>query len=123
MLMLTLQPELMEQLESVAIERSVMPDELLEAAVRAYLRQVEREQIKAEAAAFRAKYDKLRRQFIGQYVAIYRGEVVDHDPDFQALHSRIRQRYGRQPVLLRRVEREPERTLVFRSPRFEQIPA
>jgi hypothetical protein len=123
MLMLTLQPELMEQLESVAIERSVMPDELLEAAVRAYLRQVEREQIKAEAAAFRAKYDKLRRQFIGQYVAIYRGEMVDHDPDFQALHSRIRQRYGRQPVLLRRVEREPERTLVFRSPRFEQIPA
>ena len=123
MLMLTLQPELAEQLESVAVERSVMPNELLEAAVRAYLRQVEREQIKTEAAAFRTQYDKLRRQFIGQYVAIYRGEVVDHDPEFQALHSRIRQRYGRQPVLLRRVEREPERTLVFRSPRFEQIPA
>ena len=46
MLMLTLQPELAEQLESVAVERSVMPNELLEAAVRAYLRQVEREQIR-----------------------------------------------------------------------------
>jgi hypothetical protein len=123
MLMLTLQPELIEQLESVAVERSVMPDELLEAAVRAYLRQVEREQIKTEASAFRTQCDNLRRQFMGHYVAIYHGEVVDHDPDFQALHSRIRQRYGRQPVLLRRVEIEPERMLVFRSPHLEQNPA
>jgi len=99
----------------------VMPDELLETAVRAYLRQVEREQIETEAAAFRVMHDELRRQFLGQYVAIYRGEVVDHDLDFQLLHSRIRQRYGRQPVLLRRVEIEPERAMTFRSPRFERI--
>ena len=121
MLTLTLQSELVEQLESVAAERSVMPDELLETAVRAYLRQVEREQIETEAAAFRVMHDELRRQFLGQYVAIYRGEVVDHDLDFQLLHSRIRQRYGRQPVLLRRVEIEPERAMTFRSPRFERI--
>ncbi len=119
--MLTLQSELVEQLELVAAERSLMLDELLETAVRAYLRQVEREQISAEIAAFRAMHDQLRRQFLGQYVAVYHGQVVDHGPDFPTLHSRIRQRYGRQPVLLRRVEMEPEPTLTFRSPRWEQV--
>jgi hypothetical protein len=121
MVMLALQPELVEQLESVAAERSVMPDELLETAVRAYLRQIEREQIEAEVAAFRAMHAGLSEQFLGQYVAINHGKVVDHDLDFQALHSRIRQRYGRQPVLLRRVERNPEREMRFRSPRFGHI--
>ena len=121
MLTLTLQSELVEQLASVAAERSVMPDKLLETAVRAYLRQVEREQIETEAAAFRVMHDELHTQFLGQYVAIYRGEVVDHDFNFQVLHSRIRQQYGRQPVLLRRVEIKPERALTFRSPRFERF--
>jgi len=37
------------------------------------------------------------------------------------LHSRIRQRFGRQPVLLRCVEAGPERVLVFRSPRYGEI--
>jgi hypothetical protein len=116
---LTLQPELTAQLESIAVERSVMPDELLATAVRTYLRQVEREKIAAEAAAFRALHEKLVRQYLGQYVAIHNGAVIDHDEEFQALHARVRRRYGRQAVLVRRVEAESERTLVFRSPRLE----
>ncbi len=120
MSILTLQPELMEQLASVAVERSVMLDELLATAVRAYLRQVEREKIEAEAIAFRALHAKLVKQYLGQYVAIHNSAVIDHDQDFQTLHARVRQRFGRQAVLLRRVEVEPEPTLVFRSPRFEQ---
>jgi hypothetical protein len=34
----TLQPELMKQLEQIAVERETGPEELVEAAVRAYLR-------------------------------------------------------------------------------------
>lgn len=120
MVILTLQPDLLEQLESAAVERSVIANELLEIAVRAYLRQIEQEQIEAEVTAFRAMHDGLRKQFNGQYVAINHGQVVDYDPDFQTLHSRIRHRYGRRPVLLRRVGEEPERELSFRSPRFER---
>ena len=116
---LTLQPELLERLEQAAALRSVIPEALLDAAVRTYLRQIEYERIQTEAQAFSAMHDELAKQFLGQYVAIHQGRVVDHDLDFQALHARVRQRYGRQPVLLRRVEACPERTLTFRSPRFE----
>lgn len=116
----TLQPELMEQLEQVASKQAVLPEELLETAVRTYLRQIEREKIKAEAEAFRSMHAELAERYLGQYVAVHDGKVVDHDEDFQSLHSRIRQQFGRQPVLLRRVETVSERVLVFRSPRFER---
>ena len=116
---MTLQSQLVEQLEHVAAERCVLPDQLLETAVRVYLRQVEQEKIKAEAKVFRAMHDRLAKEYLAKYVAIHNGAVVDHDEDFQALHARIRQKYGRQPVLLRRVESEPERVLTFRSPSVE----
>ena len=117
---ITLQPLLVEQLEQVAVQRSVEAEELIEAAVRTYLRQVERETIKAEAEAFRSMHAKLAEKYLGQYVAIHGGKVVDSDEDFQVLHGRIRQRFGHQPVLLRQVEIKPERVLTFRSPRLER---
>ncbi len=117
---ITLQPQLIEQLKQIAAEQAVRPEELLETAVRTYLRQLEREKIQAEAEAFHSMHAELAGKYLGQYVAIHSGKVVDHDEDFQSLHSRIRQRFGRQPVLLRRVEAEPERVLVFRSPQLER---
>ncbi len=117
---ITLQPRLVEQLEQVAVQRSVEAEELIEAAVRAYLRQMEREKIKAEAEAFCSTHAELAEKYLGQYVAIHDGKVVDHDEDFQTLHSRIRQRFGHQPVLLRLVEPEPRRVLAFCSPRLER---
>lgn len=117
---ITLQPRLVEQLEQIAVHRSVEVEELIETAVRAYLRQVERENIKAEAEAFRSMHTTLVEKYLGQYVAIHDGKVVDHDEDFQTLHSRIRQRFGRQPVLLRQVKSKPERVLTFRSPQLER---
>lgn len=117
---ITLQPRLVEQLEQVAVQRSVEAKELVETAVRAYLRQMEREKIKAEAEAFCSMHAELAEKYLGQYVAIHDGKVVDHDEDFQTLHSRIRQLFGRQPVLLRQVEIEPERVLTFHSPRLER---
>lgn len=117
---ITLQPPLMEELEQVATEQAMNPAELLETAVRTYLRQLEREKIKAEAEAFRSLHPKLVQKYLGQYVAIHNGKVVDHDEGFQPLHGRIRRQFGRQAVLLRRVETEPERVWTFRSPRFER---
>ena len=117
---ITLQPRLVAELEQVAAEQSVKPAEVLETAVRTYLRQIECGKIKAEARAFRSMHAELVKEYAGQYVAIHDGKVVDHDEDFQSLHNRIRQHFGRRPVLLRRVETKPERVLVFRSPRLER---
>jgi predicted transcriptional regulator len=114
-----LQPDLAERLEETATAKETTPDDLLDLAVRSYLRQMDRETIKAEAEAYRAMHPKLIEQYLHKYVAIHRNAVVDVDVDFQSLHDRIRKQFGQLPVLLRRVEQEPERTLVFRSPRFE----
>jgi hypothetical protein len=115
-----LQSSLMEQLEQVASEQDLMPDELLETALQAYLQKLAREKIKAEALAFQTMHPELVKDYLGQYVAMHKGKVVDHDPDFQALHRRVRQRFGRQAILLRRVEATPEHEMVFRSPRFQR---
>lgn len=116
---LTLEPKLQQQLEQVAAEKTTSADELLDAAVRTYLRQLDREKIRLEAAAYRSLHSQLILDYLEQYVAIHRGRVVDSDVNFEALHARIREHFGNQAVLIRRVEIEPERTLTFRSPRME----
>jgi hypothetical protein len=117
---LALQPALWEQLQQTADEQETDVIALVETAIHTYLRQIEREQIEAEAKAYQKLYPILVQKYLGQYVAIQRGQVIDHDASFQLLHSRVRQRFGRRPVLLRRVETEPERTLIFRSPSLER---
>jgi hypothetical protein len=71
-----------------------------------------------EADAYRKLHPELVRQLLGHYVAIYQGEVVDHDQDEDALLRRRRDNYPGKVVLIRRVEPEVERDLAFRSPRF-----
>lgn len=117
---LALQPALWEQLQETADDQKTNVLELVETAIHTYLRQIEREQIEAEAEAYQKLHPMLRQEYLGQYVAIHHGQVIDHDTDFQLLHTRVRQRFGRRPVLLRQVETQPERTLIFRSPSIEQ---
>jgi len=118
MVQIGIHPDLAKQIVSVAQERSVTTEVVVEEALRSYLRQAEQRQLWNEVEAFRSMFDELRQRYPDQFVAIYSGKLVDHDPDFQSLHRRIRQRFGRNPVLIRRVENSPERTLNFRSPRF-----
>ncbi len=93
-------------------------NEFLADAVRSYLRQVEQDAMQANIAAFSDQLPQLLHEFRDEYVAFFQGNLVDHDKDFQSLHSRIRQQFGRQPVLLRQVTGESERIRTFRSPRI-----
>lgn len=117
---LALQPALWEQLQQTADEQKMDVIALVETAIQTYLRQVERDQIEAEAEAYQKLHPMLTQKYLGRYVAVHHGQVIDHDKDFQQLHTRVRQRFGRRPVLLRRVEEAPEREIVFRSPSLEQ---
>lgn len=114
-----LQPQLMEQVMLVASQESMRPDELVEGAVRDYLRGLQRKKIEAEVQAFDRMHRELVETYLSQYVAIHRGQLIDHAQDFQTLHRRIRQRFGNETILIRRVEPTSESELVFRSPRFE----
>ncbi len=83
-------------------------------------RQLERNKIKAEVKVFQAMHAELVKQYWGEYVALHNGQVVDHDPQFEALHGRIRERFGPKPILLRQVTTETERILTMRSPHLER---
>ncbi len=71
-----------------------------------------------EIEAFRAMHEQLVEEYIGEYVAVYQGEVVDHDPDPVALSLRVQAQYPGKTVLRRKVELRPELVVRFRSPRL-----
>ena len=121
--MLTLKkPELLERLEQIATAQGVTTEELLHQAVNEYLERMAQQKIQAESAAFEKLHSELVTKYLGDYVAIHDGVVVDHDSDVRTLHLRIRKQFGRIPVLLRQVTKEVEQQdLVFRSPKLEPI--
>lgn len=81
-----------------------------------------RAEMKKEVAAYRNLHPELVKQYLGQYVAIYRGELVDHDADPVALHYRVVADYPGEIVLSRKVEPKAETVLHMRSPRLEILP-
>ena len=72
--------------------------------------------IEREMAAYRAMYTSLVPEYLGSYVAIKDGELVDVDADKQQLIERINSRYGGDFVLIHPVQEEAEQILHFRSP-------
>ena len=75
----------------------------------------------AEIAAYEAMHGELVKKFLGQYVAIYQGRLVDHDDDPVVLHQRIEKHYPATTVLSRKVQKEAVPVLHMRSPRLERL--
>lgn len=71
-----------------------------------------------EMAAYIALHPELKTKFLGKHVAIYEGQLVDMDDDYEALYLRIDKKYPNQYVWLTTVHEEPIPTLTFRSPRI-----
>lgn len=120
MLTVTLKPDVAEQVSHWTDARQAEADALVDKAVRAYLGRLREEKMRAETEAFDRQRARLLEQYRAEYVAIHQGEVIDHDPNLRALHLRVFARLGHTPVLLKRVTDEPERELMFRSPRLER---
>ena len=116
MLTITLKPDIVEQIRYLVSSGDAKVDK----ALRSYLMQLRHEKIRAESEAFEQQLPALLANYRGEYVAMHEGQVIDHDPDVRTLHLRIFAQLGHTPVLLKKVTEEPERELVFRSPRFER---
>lgn len=72
----------------------------------------------AEILQFQQLHASLMKLYLNQYVAIYQGQLVDHDGDKLALFQRIEETYPNEFVLMRPVREQPEREFYFRSPRY-----
>ncbi len=75
-----------------------------------------------EIAAYKEMHAHLVKKYLGKYVAIYQGELVDHDADPVTLHKRITTKYPEQVILSRKVQKAAEPILHMRSPRLERVP-
>jgi hypothetical protein len=95
-------------------------NEILAKVVRQYLWELDRRKISEESKIYRQRYAELKAQYLGQYIAMHNGQVVDHDADFLALRQRVHQRFGRTPVMITLVEDVAERTLVRHGFRLEK---
>lgn len=71
-----------------------------------------------EEAAFDAMLDELRDKYLGQYVAMHGGAVIDHHKDIVTLSNQVRKTHPDQVVLIRQVLADPEPELRWRSIRF-----
>lgn len=80
-----------------------------------------RAKIHAEAEAWRALPDTVRRRYPGEFVAVHEGQVIDHDPDRVTLHLRVRGRLGDVPVLITPADPPASREFQMLSPRLERI--
>jgi hypothetical protein len=113
------EPTLVWQVERLADQITQPVEQVLELAVRRYFDVMEQETIHDETEAFWAMREQLRGQYAGQYVAIYRGNVVDNDGDVSRLERRTRERFSLLPVLIAPVEPAPPRDLRWRGGRLE----
>jgi hypothetical protein len=80
------------------------PDDALDREMQAYIR----------------LHPALKEKYFGKYVAVYGGELIDHDEDFEALYERVRSQYPHDIVWMSPVKEEPIETIYIRSPRFVQ---
>lgn len=72
--------------------------------------------------AYQGMHGDLVERYLGQYVAICEGRLVDHDPDPVALLARVRAAYPQQVVLRQKVEPVPDREWHVRHPHMEPRP-
>lgn len=89
---------------------------------KAEIRRIRREKLKEEQLAWYARSDKDRDIYAGRLVALHAGDIVDSDTDKGALHSRIRRRFGSQPIaIIPAEETEMQTIMIRRSPLEDQL--
>ena len=75
-----------------------------------------------EFAAFQRMHSTWHEQFSGQYVAVYGGQLIDHDTSFELLLGRISALYPDKFVLIRPIQDEPEIVYDHLSVRWSTSP-
>ena len=71
-----------------------------------------------EQAAYQAMLPELLNIYKDQYIAVYHGEVIDHDADRTALITRLDNAYPDEIMLIKQVTSKPDRILRVPSPRL-----
>lgn len=113
-----LDADLVENLKRTTAAQGVTIEQVLENLARKYLAQARRQAIDREFEHYQAMHAALREQYLGENVAIFQGQLIDHDPDAMTLVHRVREKYGDAPILVTLVRAKPVQEFVVKSPRL-----
>jgi acetolactate synthase regulatory subunit len=117
---IALQPDLAERVRRITRSKGATVEDFVNQAVREHLEQLEEQRLEAEIQAFERMHPQLVKQYLGQFVAVHEGQMVDTDVDFETLFLRLEKYLGDVPVLIRLVSAEPTLELRAPSPRLER---
>ncbi len=94
------EPKLVAEIMEIAEQEGQSATAVVIEAVQRYIALHRQKRIQAETEAWYRLPAAQRERYAGQYVAVTGGQVVDSDPERLALHYRVKERYGREPVLI-----------------------
>jgi hypothetical protein len=114
---LSLQPPLADEVYQAARHEGRDAADFLAEAVRQRLAVYRQKRIVAETDAWYRLSAEKRNSYAGKYVAVYDGQVIDSDADRLTLYLRLRERLGREPVLITAGGDQPIPVYRVRSPR------
>jgi hypothetical protein len=124
---LAIPDEMYQRVQRIArLREQEVADVLLESIVLVETEQAVEEEdtiVDREEAAFKRLHPMLRDKYFGHYVAVYQGELLDHDEDQVALYLRVKEQYPDEFIWIAPVGEEPEETYVLHSPRFVESSA
>ena len=72
-----------------------------------------------EMLAYIALHPQLRETHLGQYVAVFQGQVVDQDAQLDKLSARVRARYPQETIWITQVQ--PEAMPIRRFPSMRMV--
>jgi glutamyl-tRNA reductase len=119
---IVVQPELYKRVEEAAQAQHSNPEAILTEAIQHYFWELDRRKISEETRRYRQQHNELKAQYLGQYIAMHDGQVIDHDGDFTVLRQRVRQQFGRMPVMITLVEAVPAPPLTRKSFTLQNAP-
>ncbi|MFQ5614977.1 MAG: DUF5678 domain-containing protein [Anaerolineales bacterium] len=80
-----------------------------------------RKKIKREARYWYSRPMEERQPYLGEFVAVYNNQIVDHDRDLRSLYLRVRKKFPNRPVLLVEAGAQAPPEFTIRSPRLEKF--
>lgn len=113
---LQISDELARTIQKEAKARGKTVEDFLRSAVQRERTLAERQKIEEEQEWWANLPLTERAKYEGEYIAIHNRKLVDHDKNENKLYSRVREKYGRTPVLIMPAE-GPREVQIF-SPRI-----
>jgi len=92
---------------------------VVEDALRLHIFHLRQHKLDQECNFYEENHAQIVDQYLGRYVAIHHGQVIDADDDGSVLSRRVRKKFGRVPIAIIHVQETPDwPVLRIRRPRL-----